>query len=125
MGQRTRGDKKRSSTEPSSLLDDFTGLWAEAEAIWDRHQNAPGFHSYVSSDYGCVYDALVQLQGRLLTVLEWGSGLGVVTIMASRMGFEAYGIEAELTLVELVGRPGKSVWLHRPIRSRQLYSRRL
>ena len=30
--------------------------------------------------------------------IEWGSGLGVVTIMASRMGFEAYGIEAESAL---------------------------
>ena len=36
----------------------------------------------------------------MLTVLEWGSGLGIVTIMASRMGFEAYGIEAEMELVE-------------------------
>ena len=29
-----------------------------------------------------------------------GSGLGIVTIMASRMGFEAYGIEAKPDLVE-------------------------
>jgi hypothetical protein len=35
----------------------------------------------------------------VLSVLEWGSGLGIVTIMASRMGFEAYGIEAEPCLV--------------------------
>ena len=35
------------------------------------------------------------------SVLEWGSGLGVVTIMASQMGFEAYGIEAEQELVTL------------------------
>jgi hypothetical protein len=35
----------------------------------------------------------------VLSVLEWGSGLGIVTIMASRMGFEAYGIEAEPRLV--------------------------
>ncbi len=54
----------------------------------------------MSADYQAVYDSLVQLQGRALTVLEWGSGLGVVTIMASRMGFEAYGIEAEASLVE-------------------------
>ena len=31
----------------------------------------------------------------MLTFLEWDSGPGIITIMASRMGFEAYGIEAE------------------------------
>ena len=52
------------------------------------------------ADFRAVYESLAQLQGRVLTVLEWGSGLGVMTIMASRMGFEAYGIEAEASLVE-------------------------
>ena len=75
-------------------------LWDEAEAIWSEHQEDAGFGGYVSSDYQSVYRALRQLQGRVFTVLEWGSGLGVVTIMASRMGFDAYGIEAELVLIE-------------------------
>ena len=101
MGSSAQDDENRSQTDSSPLLAEFTRLWAEAEAIWDRHENSPAFHSYVSSDYLSVYEALRQLQGRVLNVLEWGSGLGVVTIMASRMGFEAYGIEAELTLVEM------------------------
>ena len=46
-----------------------------------------------------VYEALNELRGQVSTVLEWGSGLGVVAIMASRMGFEAYGIESEEKLV--------------------------
>ena len=93
--------KDNSWNEPDeALLDEFRKLWAEAEVLWDQHQEAPAFHGYVSSDFTAVYDQLNQLRGRVCTVLEWGSGLGVVTIMASRMGFEAYGIEAEAGLVQ-------------------------
>ena len=95
------------NTEPDSsqdqddtLLAEFDGLWAEADEIWLRHQDMPAFHGYVSADYQAVYQSLARLRGRVLTVLEWGSGLGVVTIMASRMGFQAYGIEAEADLIE-------------------------
>ena len=56
-------------------------------------------HGYVSADYLLVYEALSRLQGSVLSVLEWGAGLGVVTIMASRMGFDAYGIETEPQLL--------------------------
>ncbi len=58
------------------------------------------FEGYVSADYLSVFHSLAQLRNRVSTVLEWGSGLGVVSIMASRMGFEAFGIEAEAVLVE-------------------------
>ena len=47
-----------------------------------------------------MYQALVDLRPRVDTILEWGSGLGVVTIMASRLGFRACGIEVEPLLVE-------------------------
>lgn len=83
------------------LSDEFIDLWAEADELWDQFQDAPEFEGYVSSDYQLVYESLSRLRGRVLTVLEWGSGLGIVTIMASRMGFEAYGIEAEAKLVSL------------------------
>lgn len=75
-------------------------MWREAQEIWDRCQNQRPFRAFVAADYEVVYLALARLQGRLVTVLEWGSGLGVVTIMASNLGFEAYGIEAEPHLVE-------------------------
>lgn len=74
-------------------------MWAEADQIWDRHQGDAGFGCYVSADYQAVYDSLLNIEGRV-TFLEWGSGLGVATIMASRMGFDAYGIEAESVLIE-------------------------
>ncbi len=69
--------------------------------MWERHIDAPAFKGYVSADYRSVYRELAKLRGRVWKVLEWGSGLGVVTIMASRMGFDAYGIESEPDLVEM------------------------
>ena len=75
-------------------------LWAEADEIWDRCQDRREFRAYVPAYYHDVYQALVRLQSHLVTVLEWGSGLGVVTIMASNLGFQAYGIESEAGLVE-------------------------
>ena len=75
-------------------------LWDEVDDLWQRSQVADGFHAYVSADYDAVFRSLVPLRGKADTFLEWGSGLGVVTIMASRLGFEAYGIENEPELVE-------------------------
>lgn len=83
-----------------SEFDDFKELWAEAEAIWVTHENAPAFHGYVSADYAAILAKLLELRTRVTTFLEWGSGLGVVAIMASRLGFEAYGIEVEPQLVD-------------------------
>ena len=79
---------------------EFTNLWAYADELWERNQARHAFRSYASADYSAVYHALAQLQNQVTSVLEWGSGLGIVTIMASRMGFDAYGIEAEPELVE-------------------------
>jgi hypothetical protein len=94
-----------------SLNDDYEGseqalrseletLWDEVDDLWKRSQISDGFHAYVSADYEAVFRSLVQLRGQALTFLEWGSGLGVVTIMASRLGYQAYGIENEPELVD-------------------------
>jgi hypothetical protein len=91
---------KNSRESDTALLVEFRSLWADAESLWEQYQDTPPFHGYVSADYALVYESLSQLRGTVLTFLEWGSGLGVVSIMASRMGFEAYGIEAEWQLVE-------------------------
>lgn len=88
------------ATDPDPLLEEMRSLWSEAEEIWDRYHDQEGFGGYVSADYVEVYQALVALQGQISAVLEWGSGLGVVAIMASRLGFEAYGIEVEPRLVD-------------------------
>ena len=82
------------------ILAEFKCFWTEVDSLWQQHQAAPAFEGYVSADYLSVFYSLAQLRNRVSTVLEWGSGLGVVSIMASRMGFEAFGIEAEAGLVE-------------------------
>ncbi len=75
-------------------------LWQQADDLWEAEQKRDAFHSYASANYDMVFDSLVQLRGKATTFLEWGSGLGMVSIMASQLGFEAYGIEAESQLVE-------------------------
>ena len=87
-------------TEAEHLLREMKQLWSESDEIWERCRNQLEFGSFVSADYLAIYRELIQLQGQVETVLEWGSGLGVVTIMASRLGFDAYGIEVEPVLVE-------------------------
>jgi hypothetical protein len=82
-----------------SLRLELRTLWDEVDVLWEQSQGSDGFRGYVSADYDAVFRALVRLRRQALTFLEWGSGLGVVTIMASRLGFEAYGIEHEPKLV--------------------------
>ena len=79
---------------------DFSELWDEASALWDQLERARGFEAYVPADYPLVLQSLKELQGKASTFLEWGSGLGVVTLMASALGFEAYGLEVAPELVE-------------------------
>jgi hypothetical protein len=81
------------------ILASLKELWIEVEAIWEANQHQPEYTLYVSADYQAIYDQLCRLRGRATTFLEWGSGLGVVTIMANRLGFDSYGIEAESRLV--------------------------
>jgi len=83
-----------------ALLVEFKLLWERADAIWDSYQNHSEFESYVSADYHSVFHALVTLKVEGIRFIEWGSGLGVVTIMADRLGYEAVGIEAKDLLVD-------------------------
>lgn len=85
----------------TELHQTFQRLWADADAVWEANHTQPEYALYVSADYQAIFDQLRGLRGRVTSVLEWGSGLGVVSIMASRLGFEAYGIEVESKLVHL------------------------
>lgn len=93
-------DQNNTLSIDETLLDEFKELWAAADTIWNDNDRHPGFHAYVSADYSAVVKSLAQFRDQNLRFIEWGSGLGVVTIMASRMGFEAYGIEAESALLD-------------------------
>jgi hypothetical protein len=60
-----------------------------------RHE----WHPFVAADYECVLQALLALRAPGLRFLEWGSALGVITIMADLLGYEACGIELDPALV--------------------------
>lgn len=79
---------------------DIAAYLEEVDELWETRQNREEFASYVSADYDEVFAALVGLRDKANSFLELGSGLGAVTIMASRLGYEAYGIEAADPLVE-------------------------
>lgn len=80
---------------------DFSELWNDALEIWTAKEDDPAYSGYVSADYPAIYEALRGLRNESQTFLEWGSGLGVVAIMAAKMGFDSYGIEVEPELVEI------------------------
>ena len=83
----------------SILLDET----AEEVNSW---QSTPGTHPFVPADYVLVWDALRALRplmrrgDRNPAFLEWGSGMGIVTLMAASLGWKATGIELQEALVE-------------------------
>ncbi|MCB1099255.1 MAG: hypothetical protein KDN22_27035 [Verrucomicrobiae bacterium] len=67
----------------------------------ERNKRTPKF---IPSDPELLYAALAEVTERDLPLgrvyCEWGSGLGLGTCMAALLGYEAYGIEIEPTLVD-------------------------
>lgn len=57
------------------------------------------WHPFVAANYEAVLETLVALRAPGLRFLEWGSATGVITIMADLLGYEAYGIELDGSLV--------------------------
>lgn len=55
---------------------------------------------YASADVMSVFAELRKHAGRGLSFLEWGSGLGTITIIANQLGYQAFGIEIDALLVE-------------------------
>jgi hypothetical protein len=77
-------------------------LCAEGWRIWEQFDvdvRGRAFHPFVAADYEGVLAALLRHRGTGLKFLEWGSASGVITIMADMLGFEAYGIELDESLV--------------------------
>jgi SAM-dependent methyltransferase len=73
------------------------------QSYWDQWHKRP-IEQYVACDFRDVWRALFRLTGSELvqgnTFCEWGCGFGIVAGLASQLGWEAVGIEAELFLVE-------------------------
>lgn len=77
-------------------------LLEEGWEIWDRFDNEVRqrhFHPFVPADYERMLEVLLSVRSPGLRFLEWGSATGVITIMADMLGFEAYGIEIDASLV--------------------------
>ena len=74
----------------------------EGWAIWERFDSTVrvrGFHPFVAADYDEVRAALESLPSKGRRFLEWGSASGVITVMADVLGFQAFGIELDSSLV--------------------------
>ena len=86
--------------DTTGIPSEIVNLWQTADDLWEKMQNDPDFESYASADYAAVYHCLESLVGTATTFVEFGSGLGIVTLMADYLGFEAHGIEAKESLVD-------------------------
>ncbi len=72
---------------------------SDAMETWESNRQ---HHSFVPADYVLVYDALCGLRTRMPRqprFMEWGSGLGIVTMLAAALGWQAEGIEIQPGLV--------------------------
>ena len=89
--------------DDATLTARLDAVCADGWAFWehfDRTVRRDGFHPFVAADYERVRDALLPLRAPGRRFLEWGAASGVITVMAAVMGFEAYGIELDASLVE-------------------------
>ena len=86
------------------LRNRLTALFDEGWEIWerfDREVRQRDWHPFIPADYETVLAGLLPLRASGLRFLEWGSATGVITIMADMLGFEAYGIELDESLVRM------------------------
>lgn len=86
------------------LAAQLAALIDEGWAIFERFDadvRQKKFHPFVAADYDRVLQALLPLRAPGLRFVEWGSATGVITIMASMLGFDAYGIELDPSLVRI------------------------
>ena len=100
---------RRPLTAPQQLANTRDTLSARLDAVcadgwavyehFEREVRARDFHPFVAADYEAVRATLLSLPAAGRCWLEWGSASGVITVMADLLGFEAYGIELDDTLV--------------------------
>jgi hypothetical protein len=90
-----RTDTDITSETLERLIAEGQVAWEEFRALAkDRH------HLFIPCDHHEVAQELRKLRTRASTFLELGSAAGIVTVIASLLGYEACGIELEPWLVE-------------------------
>jgi hypothetical protein len=91
----------------TALPEEVRHLLREADARANQFLRAHAAQAigFVQSDYTTVYAALQAILGSpgstCRSFCEWGSGLGVVSCLASMLELSAYGIEIDRRLVDL------------------------
>lgn len=80
-----------------ALYEDGWDHFQQFDAEVRRHS----FHPFVPADYNEVEKLIAPIAREGERFLEWGSGSGVITIMADLLGFDAYGIELDARLVDV------------------------
>ena len=78
----------------AELIDEGWAIFERFDADVRRKR----FHPFVAADYDQVLRALLAVRAPGQRFVEWGSATGVITIMASLLGFDAYGIELDPSL---------------------------
>ncbi len=88
---------------------DVQALIADADATHERYEREreAGFDVFITSDPLAAWSALARLPEHRGLFLEWGSGMGLITLMAARLGFDAYGIELRRELVQVARALGR------------------
>lgn len=69
-----------------------------------RREGWHGWHPFVAADYNVVLDQLLELRQPGASLIELGSAIGVIAIMADLLGFDACGIEIDESLVAVARR---------------------
>ncbi len=95
-------DVKSSIAEAQRRIESFQDCWEKTK-----------IEQFVAADYQLVYQTLVWLKQTQPLIgnrfLEWGCGFAVVSALASKLGFDAVGIEAEDVLLDQ-GRETVAAW---------------
>lgn len=83
-------------------MDQLQALFEDGAAVWTEFRRRRGshFHPFVPADYAGAVEVLRRLAPQANNFLELGSGVGVITIAADLLGFEAFGIELDPWLVD-------------------------
>ena len=87
----------------AALRERLEAICEDGRSFWHRFDSEVRqeyFHPFVAADYDSVLDRLVSLRRPGSRFLEWGSAMGVITIMADLLGYDASGIELDASLVK-------------------------